>query len=44
MGAPWREHAAWSVVERAEAAFGEPLADLVLDGTFAAAPQPTGMR
>jgi [acyl-carrier-protein] S-malonyltransferase len=31
MGAPWREHPAWSVLERAEAAFGEPLADLVLD-------------
>lgn len=31
MGAPWRDHAAWSVVERAEAAFGEPLADLLLD-------------
>lgn len=31
MGAPWRDHAAWSVVERAEAAFGEPLADLVLE-------------
>ncbi len=33
MGAPWRDHAAWSVVERAEAAFGEPLAPLVLDAT-----------
>jgi len=33
MGAPWRDHAAWSVVERAEAAFGEPLAHLVLDAT-----------
>jgi [acyl-carrier-protein] S-malonyltransferase len=31
MGAPWRDQAAWSVVDRAEAAFGEPLADLVLD-------------
>jgi len=31
MGAPWRDHAAWSIVERAEAAFGEPLADLILD-------------
>ena len=31
MGAPWRDHAAWAVVERAEAAFGEPLADLILD-------------
>ncbi|MEX2267685.1 MAG: ACP S-malonyltransferase [Acidimicrobiia bacterium] len=31
MGAPWRDHPAFAVVERAEAAFGEPLADLVLD-------------
>ena len=31
MGAPWRDHPAWSVVERAEAAFGEPLASLILD-------------
>jgi [acyl-carrier-protein] S-malonyltransferase len=31
MGAPWREHAAWEIVERAEAAFGEPLAPLLLD-------------
>jgi len=31
MGAPWRDHPAWSVVERAEAAFGEPLAPLILD-------------
>jgi [acyl-carrier-protein] S-malonyltransferase len=31
MGAPWREHAAWSVVDRAEAALGEPLSSLVLD-------------
>jgi [acyl-carrier-protein] S-malonyltransferase len=31
MGAPWRDHAAWSVIEEAEAAFGEPLASLVLD-------------
>ena len=31
MGAPWRDHTAWSVIERAEAAFGEPLAHLVLD-------------
>ena len=30
MGAPWRGHAAWSVVERAEAALGEPLARLLL--------------
>lgn len=31
MGAPWRDHPAWVVVDRAEAAFGEPLADLILD-------------
>jgi [acyl-carrier-protein] S-malonyltransferase len=31
MGEPWRDHAAWSVVEQAEAAFGEPLAPLLLD-------------
>jgi [acyl-carrier-protein] S-malonyltransferase len=31
MGVPWRAHPAWSVVDRAEAAFGEPLADLILD-------------
>jgi [acyl-carrier-protein] S-malonyltransferase len=31
MGAPWRDHPAFAVVERAEAAFGEPLADLILD-------------
>jgi [acyl-carrier-protein] S-malonyltransferase len=31
MGAPWRDYAAWSVIDRAEAAFGEPLAELVLD-------------
>jgi [acyl-carrier-protein] S-malonyltransferase len=31
MGLPWRDHPAWSVVERAEAAFGEPLASLILD-------------
>lgn len=31
MGAPWRDHSAWSVIDRAEAAFGEPLAELVLD-------------
>jgi [acyl-carrier-protein] S-malonyltransferase len=30
MGAPWKGHAAWSVVERAEAALGEPLAPLLL--------------
>jgi len=31
MGAPWRDHPAWQVVERAETAFGEPLAPLLLD-------------
>jgi [acyl-carrier-protein] S-malonyltransferase len=31
MGAAWRDHAAWRVVDEAEAAFGEPLAHLVLD-------------
>ena len=31
MGAPWRDHAAWSVVDRAETALGEPLSSLVLD-------------
>jgi [acyl-carrier-protein] S-malonyltransferase len=30
MGAPWQEHPAWGVVERAEQALGEPLAHLVL--------------
>jgi [acyl-carrier-protein] S-malonyltransferase len=30
MGAPWREHQAWGVVERAEQALGEPLAPLLL--------------
>jgi [acyl-carrier-protein] S-malonyltransferase len=30
MGAPWREHQAWGVVERAEQALGEPLAHLLL--------------
>jgi [acyl-carrier-protein] S-malonyltransferase len=31
MGAPWRDHAAWRVVNAAEAALGEPLAPLILD-------------
>jgi [acyl-carrier-protein] S-malonyltransferase len=31
MGAPWRDHPAWSVVDRAEAALGEPLSSLVFD-------------
>lgn len=30
MGAVWRDHEAWSVVERAEAALGEPLGHLLL--------------
>jgi [acyl-carrier-protein] S-malonyltransferase len=30
MGAPWREHPAWGVVDRAEQALGEPLAPLLL--------------
>ena len=33
MGTAWRDHEAWSVVERAEAALGEPLAPLLLDAT-----------
>ena len=31
MGAPWRDHPAWSVVDRAETALGEPLSSLVLE-------------
>ncbi len=31
MGAPWREHPAWKIVEQAEAALDEPLAPLLLD-------------
>jgi [acyl-carrier-protein] S-malonyltransferase len=31
MGAPWRDHPAWRLIVDAEAAFGEPLAHLVLD-------------
>jgi [acyl-carrier-protein] S-malonyltransferase len=31
MGAPWRDHPAWRVMDEAEAALGEPLARLVLD-------------
>jgi [acyl-carrier-protein] S-malonyltransferase len=31
MGAPWREHPAWKIVEQAEAALGEPIAPLLLD-------------
>src|ERR1019366_5836431 len=31
MGAPWRPDPAWSVLDRAQDALGEPLAALVLD-------------
>ncbi|MGI9022368.1 MAG: ACP S-malonyltransferase [Acidimicrobiales bacterium] len=31
MGLAWRDHPAWTVVERAEVAVGEPLAGLLLD-------------
>jgi [acyl-carrier-protein] S-malonyltransferase len=31
MGALWRDHPAWRVVDQAEAALGEPLAPLILD-------------
>jgi [acyl-carrier-protein] S-malonyltransferase len=31
MGAPWRAQPAWGVVERAEAAVGEPFSDLLLE-------------
>ena len=31
MGAPWKGHPAWSVVDRAESALGESLAPLLLD-------------
>ena len=31
MGRPWHDHPAWTVVDRAEAALGEPLGELVLD-------------
>src|SRR5688500_16188458 len=31
MGLPWRDHPAWGVVERAEAALGEPLGRLITD-------------
>jgi [acyl-carrier-protein] S-malonyltransferase len=33
MGAPWRDHPAWKIVDRAEAALGEPIAPLLLDAT-----------
>lgn len=32
-GAPWRDHSSWSLVARAEAATGVPLAHLLLDAT-----------
>jgi len=35
MGDPWRTSPAWEVVERAEAALGQPLAHLLLDATDA---------
>lgn len=35
MARPWKGHAAWSVVETAEAALGEPVAPLVLDADAA---------
>ena len=31
MGAPWRDHPAWKIVDQAEGAMGEPLAHLLLD-------------
>jgi [acyl-carrier-protein] S-malonyltransferase len=33
MGVPWRDHPAWTVVERAEAALGEPLGELLTDAS-----------
>jgi [acyl-carrier-protein] S-malonyltransferase len=33
MGAPWRDHPAWRVVDQAEAALGERLAPLILDAS-----------
>jgi [acyl-carrier-protein] S-malonyltransferase len=33
MGRPWKDHPAWKIVEKAEAALGEPLAPLLLDAT-----------
>jgi len=35
MGELWRGHPAWSVVDRAEAAIGQPLAPLLLEGSEA---------
>jgi [acyl-carrier-protein] S-malonyltransferase len=31
MAAPWRDHPSWAIVERAEAALGEPLGHLITD-------------
>ena len=31
MGLPWRDHLSWQVVERAEAALGEPVGELLVD-------------
>ena len=31
MGASWRDHPSWSIVDRVESALGEPLSSLVLD-------------
>jgi [acyl-carrier-protein] S-malonyltransferase len=31
MGAPWRDHPAWEIVDRAETALGEPIGELILD-------------
>jgi [acyl-carrier-protein] S-malonyltransferase len=31
MGLPWRDHPAWEIIDRAEAATGEALSELVLD-------------
>ena len=33
MGAPWREHPAWKLLDEAERALGEPLRSLVLDAS-----------
>jgi [acyl-carrier-protein] S-malonyltransferase len=33
MGTPWRDHPAWKIVERAEAALDEPVGALVTDAT-----------
>jgi [acyl-carrier-protein] S-malonyltransferase len=33
MGRAWQQHPSWSVLEQAEAAYGQPLANLLLDAT-----------